>query len=97
MSRNASVYVHTFFSRSGYNPDPNDPEYDAWSFSKPHRKLFVSFTRFRFGTLPEHKVDPLFAAVLIHLPKPKADKRKSLLGGVNVDQGLSETPVNLIF
>lgn len=71
VSRNASVYVHTFFSRSGYNPDPNDPEYDAWSFSKPH-------------------------PVLIHLPKPKADKRKSLLGGVNVDQGLSETPTSVI-
>ncbi|KAI5070624.1 hypothetical protein GOP47_0014967 [Adiantum capillus-veneris] len=65
VSRNASVYSHTFFARSGYTPDPNDPEYDPWSFSRTH-------------------------PVVIHLPKPKVDKRKSLLGA-NGDQEPSET------
>ncbi|MCO5590518.1 hypothetical protein L7F22_044488 [Adiantum nelumboides] len=66
VSRNASVYAHTFFARSGYTPDPNDPEYDQWSFSRTH-------------------------PVVIYLPKPKVDKRKSLLGDVNGDQELPET------
>ncbi|MCO5614446.1 hypothetical protein L7F22_068728 [Adiantum nelumboides] len=65
VSRNASVYAHTFFARSGYTPDPNDPEYDPWSFSRTH-------------------------PVVIYLPKPKVDKRKSLLGDVNGDQELPE-------
>lgn len=66
LRRNASVYAHTFFSRSGYNPDPKDPEYDPSSFSKTHR-------------------------VVLHLPKPKVDKRKSLLSSNSAEQGLSET------
>ncbi|KAH7284754.1 hypothetical protein KP509_34G069100 [Ceratopteris richardii] len=75
LSQNATIYAHTFFSRSGYTPDPNDPEYDPWSFSKSHE-------------------------IVKYLPKPKVDKRKSLLGGGNDDQSsldllaTSETDIN---
>lgn len=68
VNHNASVYAHAFFARSGYSPDPNDPEYDSWSFSRTH-------------------------PVLVHLPKPKVEKRKSLLAGVNGEQGLSDISI----
>jgi hypothetical protein len=35
---NATVYVHVFFARSGYTADPNDPEFDEFSFTRSHRK-----------------------------------------------------------
>lgn len=40
MKRNGTVYGHVFFARSGYPPDPNDPEYQPlFTFGKTHRKI----------------------------------------------------------
>ncbi|KAF5198070.1 Cleft lip and palate transmembrane protein 1-like protein [Thalictrum thalictroides] len=57
VKHNGSLYAHVFFARSGYPPDPSDPEYQPLAaFGRTH-------------------------PVVIYLPKSKADKRKSLLGG----------------
>eukprot|EP00268_Persea_americana_P067538 TRINITY_DN930_c0_g1_i1.p1 TRINITY_DN930_c0_g1~~TRINITY_DN930_c0_g1_i1.p1 ORF type:complete len:593 (+),score=110.97 TRINITY_DN930_c0_g1_i1:118-1896(+) len=57
VKHNGSLYAHVFFARSGYPPDPNDPEYQPFSaFGRTH-------------------------PIVAYLPKSKADKRKSLLGG----------------
>ncbi|KAJ7957133.1 cleft lip and palate transmembrane protein 1-like [Quillaja saponaria] len=64
MKHNGSLYVHVFFARSGYPPDPNDPEYQPTAaFGKAHLSSFH-----------------WFSAIVTYLPKSKADKRKSLLG-----------------
>ncbi|XP_043804556.1 cleft lip and palate transmembrane protein 1 homolog isoform X2 [Manihot esculenta] len=37
VKRNGTVYGHVFFARSGYPPDPNDPEYQPlFTFGKTH-------------------------------------------------------------
>ena len=37
LKQNASVYAHVFFCRSGYPPDPNDPDYlPLATFSRTH-------------------------------------------------------------
>ncbi|KAG9457048.1 hypothetical protein H6P81_001556 [Aristolochia fimbriata] len=37
LKHNGSLYAHVFFARSGYPPDPNDPEYQPLSaFGKTH-------------------------------------------------------------
>lgn len=37
VKHNGSLYAHVFFARSGYPPDPNDPEYEPLSaFSRTH-------------------------------------------------------------
>lgn len=42
LKHNGSLYVHVFFARSGYPPDPNDPEYDSLSaFGRTHRKTVI--------------------------------------------------------
>lgn len=71
VKNNGSVYAHVFFARSGYAPDPSDPEYDpSATFSRTH-------------------------SIVTYLPKPKVDKRKSLLSGGEVgDQDGSENEVN---
>ncbi|XP_077249682.1 uncharacterized protein LOC143889390 isoform X2 [Tasmannia lanceolata] len=56
LKHNGSLYAHVFFARSGYPPDPSDPEYQPFS---------------AFG-----RTNP----VVVYLPKPKADKKKNLLG-----------------
>lgn len=66
VKNNGSAYAHVFFARSGYTPDPNDPEYDYLSFNRSH-------------------------SIVVYLPKPKVDKRKSLLGVVNGEQAPSDT------
>lgn len=66
VKHNGSVYAHVFFARSGYTPDPSDPEYDSLSFSRSH-------------------------SIVAYLPKPKVDKRKSLLRSVNGEQTLPDT------
>ncbi|CAB4309012.1 unnamed protein product [Prunus armeniaca] len=56
LKHNGSLYAHVFFARSGYPPDPSDPEYQPLAvFGKTH-------------------------SIVTHLPKPKADKKRSLLG-----------------
>lgn len=38
LKNNGSLYAHIFFARSGYTPDPNDPEYQPLAaFGKTHR------------------------------------------------------------
>lgn len=71
VKNNGSVYAHVFFARSGYAPDPSDPEYDpSATFSRTH-------------------------SIVTYLPKPKVDKRKSLLSGGEVgDQDGSENEEN---
>lgn len=71
VKNNGSVYAHVFFARSGYAPDPSDPEYDpSATFRKSH-------------------------PIVTYLPKPKVDKRKSLLsGGAVGDQDGSEIEEN---
>lgn len=40
LKHNGSLYAHVFFARSGYPPDPNDPEYQPLAaFGKTHRKI----------------------------------------------------------
>ncbi|KAM1201044.1 hypothetical protein FF1_017367 [Malus domestica] len=57
VKHNGSLYAHVFFARSGYPPDPTDPEYQPLAaFGKTH-------------------------SIVTHLPKSKADKKRSLLGG----------------
>ncbi|CBI27698.3 hypothetical protein VitviT2T_011292 [Vitis vinifera] len=37
LKHNGSLYAHVFFARSGYPPDPNDPEYDKLAaFERTH-------------------------------------------------------------
>jgi len=37
LKHNGSLYAHIFFARSGYTPDPNDPEYQPLAaFVKTH-------------------------------------------------------------
>ncbi|XP_002970129.2 cleft lip and palate transmembrane protein 1 homolog [Selaginella moellendorffii] len=55
MKHNGTVYGHVFFTRSGFSPNPSDPDYDHFS----------SFSR--------------TVSLISYLPKPKTDKRKSLL------------------
>lgn len=44
---NGSLYAHIFFARSGYPPDPNDPEYQPLAaFGRTHRKI-VSLINYR--------------------------------------------------
>ncbi|BFG30391.1 cleft lip and palate transmembrane protein 1 homolog [Prunus yedoensis var. nudiflora] len=57
LKHNGSLYAHVFFARSGYPPDPSDPEYQPLAvFGKTH-------------------------SIVTHLPKSKAGKKRSLLGG----------------
>eukprot|EP00252_Welwitschia_mirabilis_P019611 TRINITY_DN4588_c0_g1_i2.p1 TRINITY_DN4588_c0_g1~~TRINITY_DN4588_c0_g1_i2.p1 ORF type:complete len:615 (+),score=94.38 TRINITY_DN4588_c0_g1_i2:204-2048(+) len=67
---NGTLYAHVFFTRSGYSPDPSDPEYEpSFTFS---------------GT----------QSIVKYLQRPKADKRKSLLGGeTHEDQKMPEEKV----
>lgn len=52
-NNNGTLYAHVFFARSGYPPDPSDPEYlPLATFSRTHRKplfLFVFFCLFFFS------------------------------------------------
>ena len=88
-----TVYVHAFFARSGYTADPTDPEFDEFSFNRTHRKWFgvenVSFFLHEFALF----LDVLHSAIVIYLPKPKIDKRKSLLAGTNEETELQTAPV----
>eukprot|EP00249_Psilotum_nudum_P023304 c28823_g1_i1 orf=423-2327(-) len=68
---NKTLYAHVFFAHSGYSPDPSDPEYDHYSFSRTH-------------------------PIVAFLPKPKLDKRKNLLGGVNGESAPADSGVNAI-
>lgn len=45
LKNNGSLYAHTFFARSGYTPDPSDPEYQPLTaFARMHRiTLFLIF------------------------------------------------------
>ncbi|WCJ30599.1 hypothetical protein M5689_012147 [Euphorbia peplus] len=57
VKHNGTVYAHVFFARSGYPPDPSDPEYQPlFTFGRTH-------------------------PIVIYMPKSRADKRRSLLGG----------------
>ena len=39
LKNNGSLYAHVFFARSGYPPDPNDPEYQPQAaFGRTHRE-----------------------------------------------------------
>lgn len=43
VKNNGSLYAHVFFARSGYSPDPNDPEYQPLAaFGRTHRKIMLS-------------------------------------------------------
>jgi hypothetical protein len=49
LKQNGSLFVHVFFARSGYPPDPNDPEYEPLaSFGKSHSLVMY---------LPKSKAD----------------------------------------
>lgn len=44
VKRNGSLYAHIFFARSGFSPDPNDPEYQPlYAFGRSHRKSTRDF------------------------------------------------------
>lgn len=46
VKNNGSLYAHVYFARSGYSPDPNDPEYQPLAaFGRKYCKimLFVKF------------------------------------------------------
>jgi len=43
VKHNGSIYAHVFFARSGYPPDPSDPEYQPGAaFGRTHRKIYQS-------------------------------------------------------
>lgn len=43
VKNNGSLYAHVFFARSGYSPDPNDPEYQPLTaFGRTYRKIMLS-------------------------------------------------------
>lgn len=50
VKHNGSLYAHVFFARSGYSPDPNDPEYQPLAaFGQTYCKIILSV---KFLSLP---------------------------------------------
>jgi len=49
LKHNGTLYAHAFFARSGYPPDPSDPEYQPLAaFGRTHRKILSMHIRFIF-------------------------------------------------
>ncbi|KAI3450959.1 hypothetical protein Pfo_007624 [Paulownia fortunei] len=102
LKNNGSLYAHVFFARSGYPPDPKDPEYQPLAaFGRTYREIILLiyfWTRVTVylqycGCLKSYKLFFLCIAVVISLPKSKADKRKSLLANskdTSDDESVSE-------
>lgn len=64
MKHNGSVYAHVFFARSGYTPDPSDPEYQPLAaFGRIHRKYYVSKLSTDIATVHQNLIFlfPLFS------------------------------------
>jgi hypothetical protein len=69
LKNNGSLYAHLFFAKTGYTPDPTDPEYQPLSaFGKTH-------------------------PIVKYYPKPKVDKKKSLLGNSKESEGTETVPL----
>lgn len=61
MKHNGSLYAHVFFARSGYPPDPNDPEYDKLAaFGRTHRKIVFLQILIFVHTLIEKQSDSIW-------------------------------------
>lgn len=44
LKNNGSLYAHVFFARSGYPPDPKDPEYQQnAAFGRTYRKILWDY------------------------------------------------------
>lgn len=85
LKHNGSLYAHVFFARSGYPPDPKDPEYQPLAaFGRTHRMLVITLSFFSSNSFTEISSSSVFcvlaAAVVAYFPKSKADKRRHLLG-----------------
>ncbi|KMT06390.1 hypothetical protein BVRB_7g160690 [Beta vulgaris subsp. vulgaris] len=65
LEHNGTLYTHVFFARSGFSPDPNDPEYQLLA---------------AFGQIKRVVAFSSVFSTVTFLPKSKTDKRKSLLG-----------------
>ncbi|KAH9664635.1 cleft lip and palate associated transmembrane protein-like [Citrus sinensis] len=79
LKNNGSLYVHVFFARSGYPPDPNDPEYQPLAvFGKTH-SIVVYY--------PKSKADKRRS--LLRNPKD-SEEAQPLVQAVDDPQGDSE-------
>ncbi|KAH9713035.1 cleft lip and palate associated transmembrane protein-like [Citrus sinensis] len=79
LKNNGSLYVHVFFARSGYPPDPNDPEYQPLAvFGKTH-SIVVYY--------PKSKADKKRS--LLRNPKD-SEEAQPLVQAVDDPQGDSE-------
>lgn len=101
VKNNGSLYAHVYFARSGYPADPNDPEYQPLAaFGRTHCKdvslavyIFIWLKKKKNKSALKISSISLISAIVAYFPKSRADKKKSLLGNKDSDEGGTVTKV----
>ncbi|KAG5528698.1 hypothetical protein RHGRI_029389 [Rhododendron griersonianum] len=84
LKQNGSLYAHIFFARSGYPPDPNDPEYQPLAaFGRTHPVVTY---------LPKSKADKRKSL----LGDSKGSSEGAMVSEVEVEAPTDDTPVEWV-